>query len=1095
MLKKWATSITFILLAGVIILSPFMKVKAQSTKHHEPVLILDEQTIKENLYETFLILSDRENSLTIDHVMSTEYQADFKRPEELNRQFGFFDITKWLTFELHNTTEEDHWILEFAFPLIYEIHMYTLDESGQLEKVHTSGAFFPFSQREFFHRHFIFNLHLEPGETKTYFIQLHGGSDLHPPINIWKKDAFIEHSLQGTVILGLFYGMILIMIFYNLFIYLSLRIRAYLFYVLVVSSTMIAQLSLNGLGFMYLWPNAPGWNVMAVPFLASICCLFVLLFTKEFLDTNRLLPLFKYVATGLMSLHVLTMVMLFISHYTALNLMLFSTISTFVAVIVVAIISYRRGVREARFFLLGWFIFLTGVCITILERAAVIPYSIFTEYAGQGALSLEVVLLSLALADKINRIRLEKEEAERQARESQEIALESLRRADDIKNEFLAMTSHELRTPLYGMIGIAESLMDGVSGKVSRDMHRQLAMIVQSGKRLSNLVNDILDYSKLKNQTLSIHLKQVHLTGLVDAVFMICQPLLKNKPVRLINQIPLDFPVVLADPDRLQQIMYNLVGNAIKYTEHGEVVVSAEQKDGRALIKVADTGRGIANELQKIIFEPFKQGDPHLAREAGGTGLGLSVSKQLVELHGGELLVESELGKGSVFSFTLPISQTEQQLAHPVAMTLEVYQHDEHDVTPPSLTVKQHAIRVLVADDEPVNVQVLLNQLMLEGMEVKVASRGKQVLEMVHQYAFDVVILDVMMPQMSGYEICRKLRETYSLVELPIIMLTAKSQLQDKLTAFAMGANDYVTKPCAKEELISRIQTLARLKKLNEQLSTLNQELEEKVKERTIALQQANDELKQANESLLKMEESRRHLLANIAHDLGTPVMFIHTYVQALKEGLVSGEDDYYDQLVHDKIKVLTRLIDDLTDLSQLEAGRSSLNLERQTLAIWLNHVYQKLRFDVETYGRQFICEPIDDTLLTMECLIDVERMDQVFNNLIANAVKHTDDVSGCIKMSSYIDDQNQELVIAIADNGLGINQEELPHLFERYYRPLTHSKVTSGTGLGLAIVKEIIQGHEGKVWVKSKQHVGSTFYIALPIQKVQHITPIKEAQ
>lgn len=292
--------------------------------------------------------------------------------------------------------------------------------------------------------------------------------------------------------------------------------------------------------------------------------------------------------------------------------------------------------RAARFFVIGWLVFLTGTFITILERAIVIPYSIFTEYAGQGALSIEVVLLSLALADKINIMRKEKEKAERVARESQELAIESLRKTDELKDEFLAIISHELRTPLYGMVGIAESLQDGVAGKVSGGMRNQLDMIIMSGRRLSHLVNDILDLSKLKHNTLSIELKQVNLYDLVKVVFTICQPLLKEKQVRLVNRISPKLPVVLADPGRLQQIMYNLVGNAITYTEVGEVVVTAESVENDFIkVYVADTGKGIDPEFHNHIFEPFQQGNSTIFSEfTAGAGIGLSVTKRLINLHG-----------------------------------------------------------------------------------------------------------------------------------------------------------------------------------------------------------------------------------------------------------------------------------------------------------------------------------------------------------------------------------------------------------------------------------------------------------------------------
>ena len=188
--------------------------------------------------------------------------------------------------------------------------------------------------------------------------------------------------------------------------------------------------------------------------------------------------------------------------------------------------------------------------------------------------SSEVILLSLALADSINILRLEKESAELQARRSQAEAVESLKRADAIKDEFLAITSHELRTPLYGIIGIAESLRDGVEGKITNSMDRQLSMISSSGRRLTNLVNDILDFSKLKHNSIEVKMQQVKLFEIINIVLAICNPLVTGKPIKITNTIQKSLPSVLADQDRLIQILYNLIGNAIKYTEHGNISIS-----------------------------------------------------------------------------------------------------------------------------------------------------------------------------------------------------------------------------------------------------------------------------------------------------------------------------------------------------------------------------------------------------------------------------------------------------------------------------------------------------------------------------------------
>ena len=174
----------------------------------------------------------------------------------------------------------------------------------------------------------------------------------------------------------------------------------------------------------------------------------------------------------------------------------------------------------------------------------------------------------------------------------------------------------------------------------------------------------------------------------------------------------------------------------------------------------------------------------------------------------------------------------------------------------PSVQFTEKRAKILVADDEPVNLQVLMNQLTLEGYEVITASNGEEVLRIIDEQSIELLILDIMMPKMSGYEVCQRLRKKYSLMELPILMLTAKSQVRDKITSFEVGANDYLAKPCDKQELLSRVKTLIRLRSLNQKLITMNLQLEEKVKERTQALEVANDDLTKMNDDLITMAKS-----------------------------------------------------------------------------------------------------------------------------------------------------------------------------------------------------------------------------------------------
>lgn len=356
------------------------------------------------------------------------------------------------------------------------------------------------------------------------------------------------------------------------------------------------------------------------------------------------------------------------------------------------------------------------------------------------------------------------------------------------------------------------------------------------------------------------------------------------------------------------------------------------------------------------------------------------------------------------------------------------------------------------------------------------ATSGKEVLEIVQYETVDLLILDIMMPQMSGYEVCQQLRKQFSLIDLPILMLTAKSQLRDKIVAFEVGANDYLTKPCDRKELLTRVNTLIQLSHLNNELKRINVVLEDKVKQRTKELQIANHNLEQ-------MAESRTLLLANIAHDLGTPVTVVYNYIQALDKGIIhETERDQYLHLVHSKIKVLNRLISDLFDLSKLEAHQLKLDLDELNVGSWVDDLKKRLHLEMAPTDRQFTFknEGINDSFTLF---VDEQRMDQVFSNLIWNAVNHTSSFDGKINVKVELDRGNKEVIFQFVDNGIGIEAELIPFIFERYYKtPMTSDKY-GGAGIGLAIVKELVQTHDGRVWVESEKDVGSTFYVALPVK------------
>lgn len=400
---------------------------------------------------------------------------------------------------------------------------------------------------------------------------------------------------------------------------------------------------------------------------------------------------------------------------------------------------------------------------------------------------------------------------ERKRTQIEKQRVEELQRIDELKDQFLANTSHELRTPLVGIIGLTESLKDGIAGKLPKAAIDNLNMISNSGKRLSHLVNDILDFSKLKNRDLKLNLRPVDLFSISNIIIRLSEPLIKDKKIKLVNHLPEEGPLVEADENRLQQIMHNLIGNAIKFTHKGEITLCAKEEDEFIYISISDTGIGIPTEKLDSIFNSFEQADGSLQREYGGTGLGLAVTKQLVELHGGTITVISEVTKGSTFTFSLKKSATSKKDIERDSESNEVVQQLKETTNTP-IRLKKHSshkkLKILVVDDEPVNRRVLENHLKVAGYHVVEANNGKEALKLLEgELSYNLVLLDIMMPEMSGYEVCEIIRKRYLPSELPVVLLTAKNRVSELVNGFNAGANDYLTKPFSKNELLSRIKT------------------------------------------------------------------------------------------------------------------------------------------------------------------------------------------------------------------------------------------------------------------------------------------------
>ncbi|MFT7558919.1 MAG: two-component system sensor histidine kinase ChiS [Flavobacteriales bacterium] len=497
--------------------------------------------------------------------------------------------------------------------------------------------------------------------------------------------------------------------------------------------------------------------------------------------------------------------------------------------------------------------------------------------------------ISLFLRSQQRKIRFEQEQVSR---------LESINK---LKDEFLANTSHELRTPLNGIIGLTEVLIDDSSGQISEVARMQLRTIAGSGRRLSSLINDILDFSKIKNHGLKLDMQTLDVEVVCTSVVRMLEPLAMQKNLLITHSIPEKFCFVNADIDRLEQILYNLLGNAIKFTEKGTITLSAREDNGFVYIDVADTGVGIEPTHVTQIFESFSQVQGDASREYEGTGLGLAVAKKLVELHGGKIHVRSALGSGSVFTFNLmlsqgtPVESIERRRFQRLNSVVDIDEGLEQIVAESPNTEEKH-FHVLVVDDDTVNRKVLTAQLAIHDYKVSEVESGQAAIDLVaSDSSIDLILLDVMMPKMTGYEAAKIIRQKHAAQDLPIIFITAKHLAADLAEAFSSGGNDFIVKPVSKNELLSRTATHLRLLDITRNLESL-------VAERTQTLSEAHKVLDTLDTVVRHINE--QDSLAGLVDVMLQESLNLFGQISASAFWMKSGDDDGF--------RCVSSILDDL---------------------------------------------------------------------------------------------------------------------------------------------------------------------------------------
>jgi signal transduction histidine kinase/DNA-binding response OmpR family regulator len=401
----------------------------------------------------------------------------------------------------------------------------------------------------------------------------------------------------------------------------------------------------------------------------------------------------------------------------------------------------------------------------------------------------------------------------KQAKQEAEAARKTAEQANEAKSSFLSTVSHELRTPLTSVLGFAKIIKkrledkvfpstdqsDPKTGKTIQQVSENLSVVIAEGERLTHLINDVLDLAKIEAGKMEWNLSTVSMTEVVERAISATTALFYQKNIHLEREFELELPDITGDRDKLIQVVVNLLSNAVKFTEQGSVTCRAFQRNGEVVVSVSDTGIGIAPQDHAAVFEQFKQVGDTLTDKPKGTGLGLPISKEIVEHHGGRIWLESVVGKGSTFSFALPVGKA------PVGKPLQfddLVRKLKEQMAQSHLNTKGRNATILIVDDEEAIRSLLRQELTEAGYLVEEATNGKEALERVRTTRPDLIILDIMMPEINGFDVAAILKNDPQTMDIPIIVL---SIIQDKSRGYRIGVDRYLTKPIDTSLLFSEV--------------------------------------------------------------------------------------------------------------------------------------------------------------------------------------------------------------------------------------------------------------------------------------------------
>ena len=771
---------------------------------------------------------------------------------------------------------------------------------------------------------------------------------------------------------------------------------------------------------------------------------------------------------------------------------------TYISSLAIAIMTIYLGGFESSYYVgIVFVLFITGlflpwdVSVTILSGlAALFSYLAINVFFGPPQslklivavtpfffLSGAIVLIAAANYGK------EKTRRRNLALRMQiEKANEELKELDDAKMRFFSNVSHELRSPLTLILGPLEMLLQGKQSQ--QEIRPFLKAMEGNARRLLRQVNTLLDFAKIDAGKLECNYEYGNLGKILQGLAISARPHLMNRKVDLVLEGLEAIPDTILDPDKVETMAANLLSNAIKFTpEGGRITIRSAEEKELISFEVEDSGIGIPENKLEAVFERFTQVDDKLNRRQEGTGLGLAMVKQLAKILAGRVTVRSKLGQGTTFRIELPKRpdskslerrrvigrRQEDQISYARTIALIGTATEEKSETQKETLLSdvlggrfagnqdiaervRHAAppdaqKILVVEDNP-DMRLFIATSLADDYRIEMAQDGVEGLELAQHWMPDLIVSDIMMPRMDGYELTRQIRRDPSLSQIPVILATAKSGGEAVEEGLEVGANDYLAKPFEIRELRARVSAQLRTRRLERNLSERESRL--------AAIGQ---------------------MTSSIVHDLKNPLSSIIGFAEIARQDTLTGKGaEMVTQDLEPVISEANRLSRMISEVLDFARGSSSdLNLVPTELAVYLETVCQPLKQKLAAMDIDLMLH--HESGLNLLVNIDNDRMLRVIENLIRNAqeafrTESQNHRRNHIWITTRSDERS--VSVRITDDGPGISPEMIPHLFDAFIS----GKRSSGTGLGLATVRNLVLAHSGEITVEPGSKEGGAMFL-----------------